>query len=89
MNTEFYSTTHEIKKSVNDNKWCPLLLKTFLSNDVKKASIGHCIIKAARPQTAIPPLLFGMGIEVDHVFESRWSIDELFKLGLNCFLFRN
>ena len=87
LKTEFYPTTQEIKESTTNNSWCPLLLKTFLSkvvpNDIKQASIGQCIIKAARPRTAIPPLLFGMGIEVDHVFGSRWLVDELFKLGFS------
>ena len=85
LNVDFYPTTEEIKDSADNNNWCPPLLKSFLPtvvpNKIKQASIGQCIVKAARPRTAIPTLLFGMGIEADHVFGSRWLIDELFKLG--------
>ena len=31
----------------------------------------QCIIKSSRPRTAVPPLLFGLGIECDHVFGSK------------------
>ena len=34
--------------------------------------------------SAIPPVLFGLVVECDHVFGSRWLIDKLNRLGL-CF----
>ena len=63
------------------------LLNTVLSYAVpeifKRSSICQCIIKASRPRTALPPLLFGLGIECDHVFGSKWLANELFKLGFS------
>ena len=29
----------------------------------------------------IAPLLFGLGVELDHIFESKWLINKLFRLG--------
>ena len=87
LSTELYPSSKDIEKSATANSWSPPLLRKFLSilvpHETKQSSIGQCIIKASRPRTAIPPLLFGIGIEVDHVFGSRWLIDELFTLGFS------
>ena len=50
---------------------------------VKGLSICQCIIKAPRPRTILPPLLFGLGIECDHAFGSKWLVNQLFKLGFS------
>ena len=64
IDTVYYPTTQGIKESTQQNQWCSPLFRMFLSkvvpNEIKQASIGQCIIKAARPRTAIPPLLFGI-----------------------------
>ena len=61
----FYPSTEDIMDSTRNNSWSRPLLRSFLSQivptEIKQASIGQCIVKAARPRTAIPPLLFGMG----------------------------
>ena len=57
------------------------LLSYVVPETVKRSSICQCIIKASRPRTALPPLLLGLGIECDHVFGSKWLVNELFKLG--------
>ena len=44
-------------------------------------SIGQSIINAAHPRSAILPIPFGLGVEMDNVFGSRWLIDELSRLG--------
>ena len=49
----------------------------------KQVSIGQCLLKAARPRSVIPPLLFGLGVEMDHVFGSKWLINELSRLGFS------
>ena len=38
---------------------------------------------ACRPRSCIPPLLFGLAIEADYKFKSRWLIDHLHKLGFS------
>ena len=74
--------------SINENScWKPNLLDTLLSyvvpETVKRSSICQCVIKASRSLTALPPLLFGLGIECDHGSGSKWLVSELFKLGFS------
>ena len=70
----FYPLPSELKESgILD--WLPTHLKTFLSLIIpsltKQASIGQCIVKAAKPKSAIPPIPFGLAVECDHMFGSR------------------
>ena len=68
------------------------MLKTLVPNVIQQISIGQCITKAAKPRSFLPTVLFGLGVEMDHMFGSQWLIDELFRLGfsvsynkVNCF----
>ena len=76
---EWYPTTD---KSL---EWIPPKLQLFLQgickNLLKQSSIGQAIVSAVRPQSCITPILFGLGVDVDHVLGSRWLIDHLNKLG--------
>ena len=56
-------------------------METLFSCELKQSSISQCILKAVKPRSIIPPTLFGLGVELDHVFGSRWLIDKLYKLG--------
>ena len=60
-----------------------MLMKTIVSSELKQSSIGQCIIQAARPRSVITPALFGLGVELDHVFGSKWLINELSQLGFS------
>ena len=83
-NTDIYPSKTEIN---NFDNFTPSLLKilmeTLITSELRQASISQSILKAARPRSIIPPLLFGLGVELDHVFGSRWLIDELYKLGFS------
>lgn len=50
---------------------------------MKQNSIGHAIVQASRPRSVIAPIMFGVGIEMDHVFGSKWLINELSRLGFS------
>lgn len=56
------------------------LLTTIVPSELKQNSIGHCILQAARPRSVVTPTLFGLGVEIDHVFGSKWLINELSRL---------
>ena len=75
----FYPTSDDITE-----KWIPKALSTFLSHftssELRQESIGQAIVKLSSPQQ-IPPILFGLSVEIDNLFGSRWLIDEVFKLG--------
>ena len=77
--TDIYPTSDEIK-----DDWIPESLRLFLgiftNSRIQKESIGQCIVKTVTA-TKIPPILFALAVEVDHLYGSRWLNDELFKLG--------
>ena len=56
-------------------------MKLLLPSEVKQGSIGQCILKALKPNSVIPPLMFGLAVEVDHVIGSKWLNNELSRLG--------
>ena len=83
MTLSTYPKTTVIHNTTGD--WIPKLLKTFLQvlvrSDVRKNSIGQAIAQAAKPRSTIMPVPFGLAVELDHVFGSRWLLDELYQLG--------
>ncbi|KAG1650221.1 hypothetical protein GQR58_028237 [Nymphon striatum] len=71
----------------NEQWRLPNGLKTFLGvlvkSVLKQQSIGQSIVFAARPRSVIPPIMFGLGVHLDHVFGSKWLIEELSHLGFS------
>ena len=65
----------------------PQLLRVFLSslmnNELRQVAIGQSIVHACRPKSTMPPILFGLTIELDHVFGSKWLLTELNRLGFS------
>ena len=62
-----------------------LLQKTgyqIIQSEVKVQSIGQAIIKSST-RTALTPILFGLGVELDHEFGSKWLLDHLARLGFS------
>ena len=82
-----YLSSDEINNINCSRTQVPQLLQTFLrtiiSSELKQASIGQCIVQAARPRSVIMPILFGLGVEIDHVFGSKWLITQLSRLGFS------
>lgn len=68
-------------------KWIPSLLLTFIANvvknELKRIAICHSIVQAARPKSCISPILFGVGVSLDHMFGSRLLLDVLARLGFS------
>jgi hypothetical protein len=64
---EYYPTAQNIQD--DGSKVLPSLLNLFLTeiikSNIKQASIGQCIVQAARPESCLMPLLLGVGIELD------------------------
>ena len=86
-NINTYPTDESMADEDEGRRWLPksllLLLDTIMPSDRKINSIGQCIVYAARPQYAIPPVLFGLGVQLDHMFGSRWLVNQLFRLGFS------
>ena len=85
--TDTYPSEQDIKDTDRAIEWMPrslqILMQELIASKVKQSSIGQCIIRAAKPRSAIPPILLGLGVEMDHVFGSRWLINELSRLGFS------
>ena len=87
--TKFEMTNYpsnEMIKDIEYNKaWLPELLQMLLefpiNNSLRQATIGQSIAYAARPRSVLPPILFGSGTELDHVFGSQWLLTEQNHLG--------
>lgn len=64
----------------------PPLLQSLMSILVpvklKRAALSQCIVQAARPRTVIQPIPFGLAIQMDHTFGSKFLIQELARLGM-------
>ena len=58
-----------------------MFLQPIVKFTVKRAAISQSLVWAARPQLVILPLLFELSVELDHIFGSKWFINELFHLG--------
>ena len=81
-----YPANEDISSVDKGREWIPHHLQTFLKITVRselKENSGHSIIQSARPRSVITPTLFGIGVEMDHVFGSRWLVNELSRLGFS------
>ena len=82
---EWYPTTEIMQSTEHVLEWIPSKLRLFMQcickNTLKQSSIGQVLVSATHPRSCVPPILFGLGVDVDHVFGSRWLIDQLNKFG--------
>ena len=80
--SDVYPTANDIKHL----NWIPdnlrLFLKNLINSELKQESLGQCIIKATN-WFSIPPLLFGLGVDLDQTFGSKWLVDQLARLGFS------
>ena len=83
----FYPDEISIADPQEGKKWIPKSLNVFLENMIesekKQNSIGQCLVSAVRPRSAILPVPFGVGVEMDHIFGSRWNTSQLYDLGFS------
>ena len=80
-----YPTSENIASIQCNKENLPNLLRTFLesllSNTLRQASIGQAIVYASRPRSTLPPILFGLAVELDHVFGSKWLLTQFNRFG--------
>ena len=79
---DFYLSTEKISDLKGQMpSYLNLFMETLFPCEFKQSSISQCILKVVKPRSIIPAIPFGLGVELDHIFGSRWLIDELYKLG--------
>ena len=83
----FYLTKESMGDLTANREWMPPYLQVMMSYLVKaplkQASLGQGIVQATRPRSCLPPILLGIGIDVDHVLGSRWLLDYLSRFGFS------
>lgn len=83
--TSIYPTTEDI--STPNDQLIPPLLATFMQSLVrcklKQSALSQALIQASRPQSIIMPLLFGLGVQLDHEFGSKFLLQVLSRLGFS------
>ncbi|KAL5022362.1 hypothetical protein ScPMuIL_001517 [Solemya velum] len=65
--------------SLEENlEYLPDSLRLLLNNlftgkpiDLKVATIGQCIVQATRPRVVLAPIVFGLGVQMHHLYGSR------------------
>ena len=80
---DVYPTTDDIS-GINQELIPPLLqlfIESLIKSKLKQSSLAQALIQAARPQSAIMPLLFGLGVQLDHEFGSEFLLMQLSRLG--------
>ena len=90
MHTKSYDMTSypstDIIGDIGKNKeWLPKYLRIFMEALIKlpvlQASIVQAIVHAVKPRSSLPPILFGTSVEMDHLFGSKWLLNEATCLG--------
>lgn len=82
-----YPTTQDISNLDQGMEWVPdslkLLLSYLIPAKLKQVTIGQCIVQAAKPRSILCPVPFGLGVELEKSFGSKWLLDHLAKLGFS------
>ena len=85
VDNQWYPTNEVIEDCKKEKEWLPthlrLMLESIIKYPVKQASIGQAIVGAIRPRSSMPPIMFGLGVQLDHVFGSKWLLSQLNRLG--------
>ena len=81
---EYYPTNLEVQDLKTCSEWIPesliILLDIIMPNLLKQTAIAHSMIQAARPRSVLCPIPFGLNVQLDKEFGSKWLISHLYKL---------
>jgi|SRR6218665_889810 len=51
-------------------------------DEAKQVAISHSIVQSCRPWSIISPVLFGIGVHLDHLYRSKFLVAQLCRLGM-------
>ena len=84
---EFYPTATDISDRKTAKEWIPHWLNTFMEililDEVKQVAISHSIVQSCRPRSVISPVLFGIGVQLDLLYRSKFLVAQLCRLGMS------
>ena len=82
---QVYPTFEELRSYESQKGWVPeslqLLLQYLIPSNVKQLNIGQCIAQASRARSIICSVLFGLRVQVEKSFASKYLANHLFRLG--------
>ena len=89
--TTFHMDTYPAHEDISSielgKRWVPSYLWKFMEALVKKqlkyVSLGQALKNAVKPRLLLSPVVFGLGIEVELVFGSKWVLIQLNLLGFS------
>jgi hypothetical protein len=58
-------------------------MEQVVTDKLKQVALCQAIVQAARPRSVIAPILFGVGVALDHEFGSKWWLTCLNCLGFS------
>ena len=85
MDCDYYPANELIECVDQGKDWLPPYLRLFMGklikSPIRQASIGQAIVNVTQTRLSVPPIPFGLGVELDNVFGSKWLLNELSALG--------
>ena len=58
-------------------------METLVKKELKQVSLRQALVNAVIPTSSLSLIMFGLGIEVEKVFESKWLLTEPNRLGFS------
>ena len=84
---EFYQAKELMGNVTANNEWLSpylgIMMSYLVKIPLKQASLGQEIVQVARPRSCLRPILLGIGVDIDHVLDSRWLLDCLSRFGVS------
>jgi uncharacterized protein (UPF0335 family) len=75
FDVEVYPAHGSIKRIEAGKNWIPQYL-SIGKQELKQVSIDHAIVNSVKPRSSVTPLMFDLGVEIDKVVGSKWSLTE-------------
>ena len=67
--------------------WLPdhsrIFVETLVKDPSHQVSLRQALAHSVRSRSTIRPILFGLLVQLDHVFGSKWVLNEFDQLGLS------
>ena len=52
-------------------------MENLVKKKVKKVSVGQALVNTVKPISSLSPIMFGLGIEFEKAFGSKWLLTDL------------
>jgi len=63
--------------------WLNTFMEILILDEVKQVAVSHSIVQSCRPRSVISSVLFGIGVQLDHLYRSKFLVAQLCRLGMS------